>query len=71
MFRRATGTTPLQYLKLLRLTQARVQLATGEDTMTTVALSVGYASSAQFSREFRRAFGRPPSAFKAPAGSDR
>jgi AraC-like DNA-binding protein len=60
-FRRFTGTTPLRYIKRLRLMKARVMLAAGADNVTAVAFSVGYASSPQFSREFRREFGCPPS----------
>jgi AraC-like DNA-binding protein len=60
-FRQATGATPLQYLKRLRLTKARVLLSMGEGSVTEVAHSVGYASSAQLSRDFRAAFGTAPS----------
>ena len=65
-FRQATGTTPLRYLKSLRLIRARVMLATGADSVTAIAFDVGYRSSAQFSRDFRRAFGCPPSALRDP-----
>jgi transcriptional regulator GlxA family with amidase domain len=60
-FRDAVGATPLQYLKRLRLTKARDLLATAAGSVTEVAHSVGYASSSQFSRDFRRTFGRAPS----------
>jgi AraC-like DNA-binding protein len=60
-FRQATGATPLQYLKRLRLAKARVLLAMGTASVTEIAHSVGYASSAQFSRDFRIAFGATPS----------
>lgn len=62
-FREATGTTPLQYLKVLRLSKARFQLAAG-GSVTEVAFEVGYSSGAQFSRDFRRAFGHSPSDLK-------
>ncbi len=52
---------PLQYQKQLRLQEARRLLMNGEeDDATSVALRVGYESSSQFSREYRRLFGLPP-----------
>lgn len=60
-FREATGTTPLLYLKSLRLTRARALLQLHSASVTEVAHAVGYASSAQFSRDFRRSFGAAPS----------
>jgi AraC-like DNA-binding protein len=60
-FRQATGTSPLQYLKRIRLVKARALLATGAQSVTEAAFAVGYTSSSQFSREFRAAFGSAPS----------
>lgn len=52
---------PLQYQKQLRLQEARRLLINGEeDDATNVAMRVGYESSSQFSREYRRLFGLPP-----------
>ena len=59
-FRAATGTSPLRYQKSLRLQQARRRLL-GEEDATRVGLSVGYGSLSQFSREYTRMFGLPPS----------
>jgi AraC-like DNA-binding protein len=59
-FREATGATPLQYMKTLRLTRARQMLREG-DFVKTVARAIGYESESQFSREYRRFFGAPPS----------
>lgn len=63
-FRDATGTTPLQYVKTLRLTKARLLLDTDAASVTEVAYIVGYASGSQFSRDFRRAFGVAPSSLR-------
>ena len=60
-FKEMTGTSPLQYLKSLRLTRARQMLGEG-GLVKTVAHGVGYESESQFSREYRRFFGSPPSA---------
>jgi AraC-like DNA-binding protein len=61
-FREATGATPLQYLERLRLTKGRVLLSLGASSVAEVAYTVGYASGAQFSRDFLVAFGVSPSA---------
>lgn len=60
-FKAITSTTPLQYQKELRLLQARQLLRTGSASVTTTAFDVGYESPSQFSREYARKFGVPPS----------
>lgn len=60
-FKVITSTTPLQYQKELRLLEARRLLKTGSASVTTTALEVGYESPSQFSREYARKFGVPPS----------
>lgn len=59
-FRALTGMSPLQYLKQLRLQDAR-QLMLNEDIDAgSAAVRVGYESASQFSREYTRLFGSPP-----------
>jgi AraC-like DNA-binding protein len=60
-FKERMGVTPLQYQKRLRLEAARRLLFRGELDVSAVASRVGYASAAHFSRDYRRAFGTPPS----------
>ena len=60
-FKTITSTTPLQYQKELRLLEARRLLTTGGASVTTAAYDVGYESPSQFSREYARKFGVPPS----------
>lgn len=60
-FRAITALSPLQYQKRIRLMQARAKLAIKSTNITTIALSVGYQSHTQFSREYARLFGQPPS----------
>ncbi len=59
-FRTVTGTSPLQYLKSTRLHQARLLMARAGMAAAVAAATVGYESPSQFSREFRRLFGRSP-----------
>lgn len=61
-FKSMTMTTPLQYQKDLRLTEARRLLRTGERSVSSAAFAVGYESPSQFSREYSRKFGASPSA---------
>lgn len=60
-FKTITSTTPLQYQKELRLLEARRLLKLGGANVTTAAYDVGYESLSQFSREYARKFGVPPS----------
>ncbi len=60
-FRAATSMSPLQYQKQLRLQGARLRLLTDPGDVAGVGHAVGYASASQFTREYRRMFGAPPS----------
>lgn len=59
-FRAATGLSPLQYQKQLRLIEARRLLQRGGTSISATAFAVGYESPSQFSREFSRLFGHTP-----------
>ncbi len=59
-FRAATGMSPLQYQKQLRLQEARQLLLNQNLDVRHTANVVGYESASQFSREYRRLFGYPP-----------
>ncbi|CAG4897022.1 AraC family transcriptional regulator [Paraburkholderia saeva] len=60
-FKTTTNTSPLQYLKSTRLHQARLLMARQGMTAAAASAQVGYESPSQFSREFKRLFGRTPS----------
>ena len=70
-FRAITAMTPIQYQKRLRLLMARRMMLFEHLDASSVAFSVGYESSSQFSREYARMFGLPPvrdiSRFRAAA----
>lgn len=59
-FRDETGTSPVQYVKVLRLHKARMLMVQESAGAAVAAVQVGYDSASQFSREFRRLFGSPP-----------
>ena len=61
-FKAVTSSPPLQYLKNIRLHKARTLMVHEGHTASSAALAVGYESASQFSREFKRFFGKTPAA---------
>ncbi|XQU71490.1 AraC family transcriptional regulator [Cupriavidus sp. H18C1] len=59
-FKSVTGTSPLQYIKATRLHKARMLMIQQGLNASVAASRVGYESPSQFSREFKRFFGRSP-----------
>ncbi|MGQ3055148.1 MAG: AraC family transcriptional regulator N-terminal domain-containing protein [Roseateles sp.] len=59
-FRAVTQSSPMQYLKSVRLHQARLMMLRGGKTASAASIEVGYESASQFSREFKRFFGLGP-----------
>jgi len=59
-FKTVTTMSPLQYQKQLRLQEARRLMLGAAMDATRAAYEVGYESPSQFSREYRRLFGKPP-----------
>jgi len=60
-FKAVTSFSPLQYIKAIRLHAARRKMLYDNHSASDAAYHVGYASPSQFSREYRRLFGVPPS----------
>ena len=59
-FKAVTHTSPIQYIKSIRLHQARLLMIREGQTAAGAAVHVGYESPSQFSREFKRLFGNAP-----------
>ncbi|WP_435017576.1 AraC family transcriptional regulator N-terminal domain-containing protein [Tundrisphaera sp. TA3] len=59
-FKLVTASSPLQYLKRIRLDRAKRLMAHDGYNAGTAARAVGYESPSQFSREFKRLFGVSP-----------
>ncbi len=59
-FKAITQTSPIQYIKSTRLHKARLLMVQDGASAQTAAARVGYESASQFSREFKRFFGRTP-----------
>ena len=60
-FQTVTAMTPIQFQKHIRLQAARLLLANSPHDIAGVGHRVGYDNPSQFSREYRRQFGAPPS----------
>ncbi|AXJ08089.1 AraC family transcriptional regulator [Pseudomonas fluorescens] len=60
-FKAVTALSPLQYQKRVRLLQARTLMVANARSVTRAAFEVGYESATQFSRDYTRVFGLPPS----------
>lgn len=58
-FKEATTMSPIQFVKSMRLNNAAMKIAEGK-TVNEAAWDVGYASTSQFSREFKRMYGQSP-----------
>ncbi|MDF2539940.1 MAG: yqhC [Herbinix sp.] len=59
-FKRATGLSPIQFQKQLRLLEARNLIAFEGYAVASAAYQVGYQSPSQFNREYSRLFGVSP-----------
>ncbi|MFJ4038455.1 helix-turn-helix transcriptional regulator [Microbacterium sp. NPDC090007] len=63
-FRAATGRTPMQYLRRVRLDAARVELRNGDpstDTVAAIAARWGFSNLGRFAAMYRGEFGETPS----------
>ena len=58
-FKEATTMSPIQFVKSMRLNNAAMKIAEGK-SVSEAAWDVGYQSSSQFSREFKRIYGQSP-----------
>jgi transcriptional regulator GlxA family with amidase domain len=67
-FLKATGLSPQRFLLRARLQRAGWLLQTSDLSLTTIAANCGFADSAHFSREFRKAFRCTPSMARTQRG---
>ncbi len=59
-FKAVTDTSPLQYIKNVRLHKARTLMIQDGLNANIAAIQVGYESPSQFNREYKRLFGVTP-----------
>lgn len=60
LFKGSTGRSPSQYYRSLRMNAARQLVQYSRDTMTQIALAVGYATATPMVTHYREAFGLTP-----------
>jgi AraC-like DNA-binding protein len=65
IFEQVVGITPGQYMLRMRLQRAAVRLRRSNDAIATVALDCGFDDLSTFNRQFRRATGLTPGAYRA------
>ena len=68
-FSLATGMSPLEYVHMLRLEEAKQMLEAGDEPIEAVAEQVGYQDAAFFSRLFRRQVALTPAQYRRRFGS--
>jgi transcriptional regulator GlxA family with amidase domain len=67
-FANATGMTPLEYCRSVRIARARELLISGDTPQKVIAQSLGYQDVASFARAFRKATGSAPGAYRKRFG---
>jgi AraC family transcriptional regulator len=63
-FKQAFGEPPHAYVVKRRLARACHLMVTSQDSLTKIALNVGFSDQAHLCRHFRRAFGQSPSRWR-------
>jgi len=64
VFEQVVGATPGQYMLRMRLRRAAVRLRRSDDTIAAIALDCGFEDLSTFNRQFRRATGLTPGAYR-------
>src|ERR1700730_14587054 len=67
-FASATGMTPIEYSRRVRIARARELLEGGELSQKEIAQALGYSDVASFARVFRKAVGEAPGTYRKRFG---
>jgi transcriptional regulator GlxA family with amidase domain len=67
-FASATGMSPIEYCRAVRIARARELLEGGDTSQKQIAQSLGYKDVASFARVFRKAVGSAPGAYRKRFG---
>ena len=69
-FKAAVGESPMEYLTCWRMLLAGERLENSADSISAIALSLGYESESAFSTAFKRVMGAPPRRYGREPGPD-
>lgn len=64
VFRSEVGMSPIQYLRFLRMERARYLLETSFLSVKEITHSVGLNDESHFVRDFKKAYGAPPTRYR-------
>ena len=64
LFREYSGKTPIEYRNEMRLERAKNMLLSSNASVESIALSLGYESSAYFCRAFKKRVGKTPTEYR-------
>jgi len=67
LFKQSTRLTPHQYLLQVRVERAKGRLLHSQESITAIALQVGFCDQSHFATHFKRAYGVTPRAFRQHA----
>ena len=67
LFKAETGTTPAQYLRALRMEQAKELLEVTFMSVKQIMVNVGVRDRSHFEREFKKIYGLTPAQHRATA----
>ncbi len=66
-FQESVGTSPYNYVLMLRIEEAKQRLSGTAESITEIALTTGFGQAQHFSTSFRKATGETPSSFRQRA----
>ena len=64
LFKSATGMSPTQYFKLLKMQEAKMLLETTFLNVKQIAARIGIKDVSHFVRDFKKAYGMPPTQYR-------